>query len=623
MSKLSRASIYSLSKENTALVCSYLTRDNGYPGSSGSLFALALTCRFLSGPALDAMWQALPYLDPLLLTLPKDLLTFIKLPESLGTLISSCYYRMTFSREPVPGDFTRLVGYASRVRSFGKDYYVRSTRMFEIAPEVWEMLQRHCPAPLFPNLKRLAYCCFPVPGDPPSSDFGEDYPRSITQTSRWARLMLGSRLEDIALGLSHVSEVVEHLSIAAPDIKVISLSEDCRELRGGLIGRFTGLLEFSTNALLPGNALRELGSLPLLRSLELCPNKLIPKSERPWDGPPCSGVPREWFPALKRVKIDALKLFDDVQMLLTWYIAFFVAITSPFLEDVMVELCLAPARDDPPAWGRSIQQLCDTLTGHRSRHRIRSLCIALRAHEYVEEVLPSAAAYLPPACIALLPLRALQRLTLEGGCYQMLVDDALLHSISIAWPDIRVIIISDGLSMPSYRDSYAPPGHMNPSYDITLDSDDEPDHALDDHRVPKATLAGLIPIARGCKKLEEFQIPMDMRVVPVSRNCRLGQSPLSLDPLIEDGRPPVELRSLVGSLPGDPGMVASFLTLLFPRLLVKNTYLGMGPDRRWLWMLRFCEMFLLTRRQERQWALRNSRRSFRGYEPDLHAALQD
>ncbi|KAI0641497.1 hypothetical protein C8Q79DRAFT_314562 [Trametes meyenii] len=568
--RLSRASIYSLSKENVSLVCSYLTQDDRYCSGSGSLVALALTCHFLSDPALDATWQALPYLDPLLFTLPKGLPTIIELPQSVSTIVSSCRYRMMFSRDPVPGDFTRLVGYASRVRTLGRDYNMRSTYMFEIASEVWEMLQRHCPTPLFPSLKRLAYCSFLI-GPPGGSLFGEDYPQSKTQAVQWARFMLGSRLEVVALGLSHISEVVEQLSGVAPDVKVISLSEDCGALRGGLIGLFTGLLEFSTNALIAGDALRELGSL---RSLDLCPKGFGAKSNHGWDGPPYSGVHRQCFPALKRVKIDVPgELFGDLRVPLTWYIAFFAAITSPFLEDIMIEFCLPSARDDPSAWGLSIQELCDTLAGLPSRNQIRNLHIALRAHEYVEDLLSSAAAYLPQACTALLPLQALQRLILEGECYRMLVDDALLHSISIAWPDLRVIIISDGLDAFSHRMSHTPLGHMYSRYNDS-DSDDESDHTLNDRGAPRATLAGLIPIARRCKKLEAFQIPVDMRVVPVMRNCRPGLSPLSLDPFIEDGRPSVELRSVVGSLPGDPRMVASFLTLLFPRLLLKNTNLG-------------------------------------------------
>lgn len=55
---------------------------------------LALTCRFLSEPALDTMWHTLNSLSPLLCTLPEDLCTLVPLTLKSTRVESVPWYQL-------------------------------------------------------------------------------------------------------------------------------------------------------------------------------------------------------------------------------------------------------------------------------------------------------------------------------------------------------------------------------------------------------------------------------------------------------------------------------------------------------------------------------------------------
>ncbi len=67
--RLTTITIYSLSPDHIALVCTHLR----LLCASKSLVCLARTCRLFRDTALDALWHTIPSLIPLLYTFPSDL----------------------------------------------------------------------------------------------------------------------------------------------------------------------------------------------------------------------------------------------------------------------------------------------------------------------------------------------------------------------------------------------------------------------------------------------------------------------------------------------------------------------------------------------------------------------
>lgn len=71
-----RTGICSLPREIISLICWNVAPGKYHGTAPGNLLSLARSCRFLSEPALDIIWNTLPSIWPLLLLLPEDLCEF-------------------------------------------------------------------------------------------------------------------------------------------------------------------------------------------------------------------------------------------------------------------------------------------------------------------------------------------------------------------------------------------------------------------------------------------------------------------------------------------------------------------------------------------------------------------
>ncbi|KAI0712248.1 hypothetical protein C8Q76DRAFT_693902 [Earliella scabrosa] len=146
-----------------------------------TLMSLTVTCRVLSEAALNRLWAKLPNILPLIYTLPRGLWTVpegVRREKGRAEMMSEKEYvtyelslrtprELRFTREIVPGDCTRLLIYAPRVKSI----YEKLLRSDEIHTTVYPILKgvylRHdvLPAlesvlsktPVLPKLRTLTF----------------------------------------------------------------------------------------------------------------------------------------------------------------------------------------------------------------------------------------------------------------------------------------------------------------------------------------------------------------------------------------------------------------------------------------------------------------------------------
>lgn len=198
--------------------------------------------------------------------------------------------------------------------------------------------------------------------------------------------------------------------------------------------------------------------------------------------------------------------------------------------------------------------------------------------------------YQPQDISPLLSLPALQDLSIRGYCI-IAPDDALLSAITWAWPDLRSLSFSwpclGGLSSSETRDPL--PGELG---------------------YPKATLAGVLLLARYCPYLTSLELPVDIRHIPLLDERR---PPITLCPSWE---PPLKSLDVSGSTflaDANVSALAMFLSVVFPRL---STFkMNRGDSGTPAEVLRWHRRFLDIRWQERGWMLSIGGR-FRDPEPD-------
>ncbi len=316
------------------------------------------------------------------------------------------------------------------------------------------------------------------------------------------------------------------------------------------------VLQIKSVPILP-HTLLTIGSLRFLEYLG------IEVSSLTYSSPYLCSRYRGTFPSIKELCVR----IDD----LNWVTAFLAHISSPFLECVRTIYC-GPLI--PPG---GVDHLFFAIAHHDSRLAFRRLmidCVRLQ-----------------PTCdlsAALRPLLALSSLVVLSlvGWTSIIVDDDTLDAMSRAWPQLVNLTLG-----------YFP-GRPHP----------EPGEYW--HVAPKATLAGLAPLARRCPSLQQISMAINTDVCIPAHGP--PQRPL---------RPPASQMLVlhVGwtGPPRDPVRTAAFLSELFPRLLTVEIYPKIGAQhdetvRGWRHVLVLVHRFKPIRNQERNWFIEQSRRtSFR------------
>ncbi|KAH9847477.1 hypothetical protein C2E23DRAFT_890010 [Lenzites betulinus] len=344
--------IYSLSQETIALVYAYVIADQGILKSPWkTLHSLACTCHFLSEPAVDLIWHTLPSIWRLLLLLPDDAYTLhhiapvdVKTPSEDEKRFHCVDPRVqyAFRRELTPDDFKRWTEYSSRIRRIDCSLplspraSLRRRPQQLLAPEVYAMLQTHCPKPHLPNLTSLAFneSAF-IDGE------GVNLPASFHSSSSLKAVVL---YPNIHPDTSHLPDVVEYLSLLSPQVQTLELAGDRvdftetnqNHLSGWSVAanRLSCLTDFEGEGVAVAlDALLGLGRLPHLRRVSIQPRT----------------VRRDWAPHGRRdgcfAALEVLKL-DGTEGNTECCIDFLAAITPTSLRFVSLELRWRDIPDD-------------------------------------------------------------------------------------------------------------------------------------------------------------------------------------------------------------------------------------------------------------------------------------
>ncbi|OJT02392.1 hypothetical protein TRAPUB_7086 [Trametes pubescens] len=377
----------------------------------------------------------------------------------------------------------------------------------------------------------------------------------------------------------HLRHIVKSLSLLSPRLEDLSLrrggppsggfaniaSPGYRPtLRGTETCELLGLTSFTTRRMFVAyDALLGLGGLPHLRKLHINP----PFEASDW-APPGQERRDAFFVALEELVLTGKKGNHQ------GCIDFVGIITPTSLRTVTLDL----------RWPKDgtaealFAALCAALGGLPCHGTIKDIKITLGFRDDRDENI-----YRSPCFAPLLELHALQSLSIEGGP-KVVVDDATLDAMSRAWPSIRTLRFAWPTSprlnwweQSLYDRAYTPPGA------------DAPDR-------PGATLAGLVPLALRCAHLEELEVAIDMRAVPTFDGHR--RPPV----FVKDARLACKVKALCteGCVPGDPWAVASFLSLVLPRL---GSIGGSTPRATWERTFYFYRVLQAVRFQERDWAI--------------------
>ncbi|KAL1950381.1 hypothetical protein VTO73DRAFT_5505 [Trametes versicolor] len=562
---MNQPALYTLPEEVLQRICRVLaTRVYPfYPTAPHGLVTLALTCRCLSEIALDVLWSTLQSLSPLLCTLPEDLFAFLPVPANGDGEYQYERYKAAFLRDPVPQDFVRLATYSIRVTVI--DANARNPAFWDIGrkfpTEVWDVLLRHAPKPLLPNLRSLYHTERPVQDEELVPGRGFFHP---------ADLLFGPNLRVVQLAglwihphrptkaiqaLSRATQLVESLRLEARIGRPSNYASlACPELRG-----FDRLVYFGGYSINVGpDALTALGSLPSLQEMLLH----VEPADYTWDALQ-HGRHASFFPALTKLTLYNIAF--------EWCAAFLHTVSCAALQQLHIRVhdpyCVTPD-------GAVFEALCAAIGSLPSGASLHDLDIRSPRTAEVVQMPAYHARHIAP----LVRLKgALRRLYVRGPC-QIDVDDATLEAMARAWPDIQEIMLP-WVDHPDHID--------DTTHDEGLENSEPPPY------MPRATLAGLDALVRRCPQLAHLALAFDMRFVP-----ELGEQAYPVRALEQVSA--LKQLSAEGSVLEDPIGVAAFLALMCPRL--KKAGGDDWQDVMWYY-LAFCRI----REEEKKWAAARGR----------------
>ncbi|KAI0641313.1 hypothetical protein C8Q79DRAFT_301918 [Trametes meyenii] len=571
------APILLLPRDLTLTIYRHLQLERTNTGWPKAWLSLALTCSFLSESALDLLWNMLPSLWPLFCTLPADLCERISTVDAdrKSWSIIKPIEQFRLLREPKKEDFTRLRTYARRIVRIDprKNYALAGAKIWG-ADVVWDMLRRHGPKPLLPNIVYLAHVeDLKMFDDCPSKFSDIQYLR--------ADLLFGPKLEKAELCLTaHRQTSTDRSRDLAETLPVISsrLKElhfypygSSATIRGVQFRELSHLTHVTADCVkVAADALLGLGSLPHLRNLTI----LLEETVYEWHiVPPEAQI--GLFPSL--IQLRLIVEFNDFPEICY---SFLKTVSSSTLEEVSIRAHRASLGRSPQENSSIVfVELCHTLASFIT---LRKLDLS------VPSLLPLHTPDTFHGFSALSALHNLQELSIQSGTRSgMLVDDILLVEVASACPRLRSLRLRGTPHVKSHK----------PLSCDSEEKDEEEGHTAPERRAPEtpsATVAGLISLARGCPELDELEVPIDFRVAPVLDTPEVP-------PVLLVGSRMCQVTRLWvgGSVPAESVKMASFLSLVFPFLEeIKSDSMQLLWDE----VYQNYEWFLAVRAQERQWA---------------------
>ncbi|KAL1948839.1 hypothetical protein VTO73DRAFT_10645 [Trametes versicolor] len=404
-------------------------------------------------------------------------------------------------REPTPADFVRWTKYAPRVRRVDASAIRGSFNLSEARPlkqkqqrqnlteapllahGLIDKLQAHCPTPLLPNIQTLSYC-------EESFTMGNGALVALPASAHFQ-----PTLQAVSLGLAlhvdpdwHLQDLTSRLSLVAPRLEQLSFwinmpsfsiepyprsqRSHSTTLRGMGISRLSCLTSFTAPHMSVAlQALLCLGWLPHLRKLDIQP----PMAPEHWLFNPRGRRPG-FFTALEELRLTGKEgNYQDCIDLLG-------AITPTSLRTVSLDL----RWPDNGTAEALFTDLCAALGSLPCRDTVKNIKMTVESNRHGDNI------YRSPSLAPLLELHALESLVVQGGP-KVIVTDAILDSMSRAWPHARII-----------RFAWPTPPKTYPL--LARDR-------------PRATLAGLVSLVLRCPHLEELEVALNMRAVPGFGGC--------------------------------------------------------------------------------------------------------
>ncbi|KAI0331726.1 hypothetical protein GY45DRAFT_1433650 [Cubamyces sp. BRFM 1775] len=562
--------VYSLSREVITRVAHLLYYEGKEPDRR-TLVSLAATCRYISEPVLDVIWHTLPDVISLLLVLPTDLCTTV-LEEVPSGHFDRRRKEFILLRDPVACDFRRMSTYSRRVKALG--HYDRRVVPgkhlgYKVSPRMWDILAEHGPAPLLPNLLELRCTC----GWPPNGFIRRRMDRNC-RTRDVSPAVVDFVLGVYPTGSCEAINIVQSIVRFAPHLRELNLFTRGRRwiLRGPDIRALSFLGKFDAhNVQITPDALFALGVLPRLGELATCLDFSMPEW-CDWTIFPC-GRTKGLFPALRQLQLETAGLLGTV--------AFIGTITSPSL------VCLKMKIKGDAMPNMLLAAFCSSIAGSPFHDTLLTLELDINCNWYGSEradLNPSDSSSMRP----LLSLRRLRTLCFNANFPMGFIDDAFLHGMSRSWSDIRIVRFHEKTGFEPYIGTRY--------FDWPDDWIPDPDVGAPD--CPKATLAGLFPLAQNCPHLWELEIPIDMRIQQKPLEPALSKTPPSN---MHARTPRGRLRefSATGCVLGNVWEVASHFSLLFPYLEQK----GFGHTKKdaWSFMWDVYDALVCVRFEESMW----------------------
>ncbi|KAM5537056.1 hypothetical protein V8D89_009202 [Ganoderma adspersum] len=534
-----------------------------------TLASLARTSRLLHEPAVNAIWRTITNTSDILHTLPDDLWieTGIPVPDPDDPGYVTFEMQLSFKRQTVQSDFTRLKHYAHRIQ------HITHANTYLITSDVLEALAIHFPpGSLFPNIQSLSY----------TSTESEAY--------RLLPLLIGPKLRSLRLIGPAPSQIDAEHPNADPLDCLRVLPHTCP-----LLSELTTRMDLKTNiphvnvisgaipgfqdlasVLVPGIPLDfpAIMHLAKLRNLKTLNAYLSPEiTEEDYKYLTSTSTDNQvYFPSLRRINLKNRFLALCTSLL--------KVVSSPVLEAVTFTtvrvfgfLCTT----------EDVSELCAELSRYPT---LTSIAVAVRSMLHGGPL--TRATFAP-----LLALSSLTVLDVDIG-HPINVDDAFLAEMAHAWRRITRLELCV----------------QNPFWST-------------DGYDPAATLSGLVPFARLCPALEVLGVPVREDLSSLS-HAALERRPFHADGVgglggasesvvceLEVGLSVVRARWVAP--------VAAFLSDVFPELTGISTAWtdAMGEDMsedmdgdvgtpeeiraRWDEVARLARRFGNVRRQERNW----------------------
>lgn len=472
-------------------------------------------------------------------------------------------------REPLTGERLHNPEWSSQPRCFLHTSH-------HIPSATWDFLSTHAPRPLLPNLQSLFHeeqvgrgnlAWRDIPFHPADLHLG---PR----LRNWKVLCIDTyqapeRANELVRSLSGVAGTsMEHISIEALPEYGVSYFAETGLLDGPEIGLFSRLTSFNSRTVrVAPDALLALGRLPCLESLLLHVNP----DEYSWEMLP-HGQNAVLFPALLQLTLYKINF--------EWSTAFLNMLTSPSLHALSIRSQKYPL--PPPI---VFHALCAAIGRLPSANSITDIFITIGGLMFDNFICDGHEIYWSEDIAPLLALRtALRRLIITGQCITV-VNDFALAAMSWNWPHIVELVLT---------------------WTWNVDVQPQEERWPEDDDFPYATAWGLLQLAQRCPRMTKLALAVDLRFAPPPDHFDAQRERAMIPgvPLSGDAVSALVEFDAKGSLLGDTVCVASFLSLIFPRL---QTIWPSEPG--WWEMQKLYEWLVRVRAQERAFGQRSGRQS--------------